>query len=188
MRQKFIRRISTIFLIVSLGLWTGLIIPSFLSERKKTKETIQETWQEQPQQLSTIEQATMSASFSEDFEKNMEAENTPPTPTPLFLTDIPASMAGDMIAPTVTIQSPIVEGATITYTNPCFPLWVTDNMTPWQRLQTRAKLDNTAWSDWRESFSYCFTNLTPGAHTFSVQIRDLAGNVSSEGKRTFIVE
>lgn len=114
----------------------------------------------------------MSANFSQDFEKNMALANSTPTPAPLFVADIPASMAGDMIAPTLTIQGSIGEGTTIAYTNPCFPLWVSDNMTPWQRLQTRAKLDTTAWSNWSEAFSYCFTNLSNGAHTFSVQIRD----------------
>jgi hypothetical protein len=132
--------------------------------------------------------ATMSANFTEDFEKNLRLANETPTPTVFFSADIPASMAGDLTAPTVTIQGNVSEGTTIASGSLCFPLWVSDNMTPWQRLQTRAKIDQNQWSEWAETFSYCFQNLEDGTHTFSVQIRDLAGNISPELKRTVIVK
>ncbi len=97
-------------------------------------------------------------------------------------------MAGDIIAPSVTINGGPPEGSTIAYNNPCFPLWVSDNMTPWQQLVTRTKLDDRQWSLWMNIFFYCFDNLGNGAHTVSIQIKDLAGNISSELKRTFIVK
>ncbi len=184
-----IRIISITLLLLSLGLWSAIIIPSFLKTRQKAPEAAKEaTWQEQPQTLSEMEMATMSASFAEDFEKNLTLLNATPTPPVFFTADIPASMAGDLKPPTVTIQGNIAEGATIATDSLCFPLWVSDNMTPWQRLTTRARMDTKEWSVWLPTYSYCFQNLSIGAHTFSVQIRDLAGNISPEVKRTFIVK
>jgi len=187
--KNTIRVVSIVLLGLSLGLWSAIIIPSFLKERQKTAAPVQEKiWQEQPETLSEIEQATMSASFTEDFEKNLALANASPTPIVFFTADIPASMAGDLTPPTATIQGSVTEGAIMTSTSLCFPLWVSDNMTPWQQLQTRGKIDSNQWSIWMETFSYCFQNLGIGRHTFSVQIRDLAGNVSPEIKRTFIVK
>lgn len=188
MNKNTIRNISIALLGLSLGLWSSVIIPSFVTKQKQSSQPPEPTWQEQPRTLSDIEHATMSANFTTDFEKNMALANTTPEPTPLFLRDIPASMAGDLQPPTLTIQGSIADNAIISFTNPCFPLWVTDNMTPWQRLQTRTKLDTQSWSTWAEAFSYCFQNLTTGTHIFSVQIRDLAGNVSPEIQRPFIVQ
>jgi len=145
-------------------------------------------WQESPQVLTDIETATMSGDFSEEFQKNLDLLETPLTPTPFFTTDVPASMAGDLVAPSVTIQGGPVEGAIVNDTSVCFPLWVTDNMTPWQQLVTRAKLDDRQWSSWMNFFSYCFDNLNSGTHVVSVQIKDLAGNVSPEVKRVFIIK
>lgn len=188
MSKNTIRLVSIILLCISLGLWSAIIIPSFLKEREKTTGAeIEPSWQEQPQTLSETEAATMSANFTEDFEKNLALANATPTPTPFFASDIPASMAGDLTAPTVTIQGNLAEGATIAGNSVCFPLWVSDNMTPWQRLQTRANIDKNQWGVWTETFSYCFQNLGNGSHTFSVQIRDLAGNVSAPVTRTFII-
>ncbi|MFZ2024707.1 MAG: hypothetical protein WAV51_00265 [Microgenomates group bacterium] len=188
MTNKTVRIISITLLLLSLGLWSAIIIPSFLKEQQTTTNPTQEIlWQEEQKQLSEIEIATMSASFTEDFEKNLALASATPTPTPFFTSDIPASMAGDLNPPTVTIQGNTAEGATITGNSVCFPLWVSDNMTPWQRLQTRSKLDTNQWSVWMETFSYCFQNLGNGKHTFSVQIRDLAGNVASPVARTFLI-
>ena len=180
---------SITLLLLSLGLWSAIIIPSFLKTRQKMPETAKElTWQEQPQQLSEVESATMSASFAEDFEKNLTLINATPTPPAFFSADIPASMAGDLIAPTVTIQGSVSEGAIIASGSLCFPIWVSDNMTPWQQLTTRARMDTNQWSVWMPTYSYCFQNLGVGTHTFAIQIRDLAGNISPEVKRTFIVK
>jgi hypothetical protein len=145
-------------------------------------------WEEQPVVLSDIEQATMTSDFTSEFQRALEKEKITPLPSPIFTLDVPASMAGDILAPTVTISGGPSEGATIAYNNPCFPLWVNDNMTPWQQLATRSKLDDGQWSPWMNYFSYCFTSLGNGVHTVSIQIKDLAGNVSSEVKRLFIVK
>ena len=189
MTSKTIRIISITLLLLSLSLWSAIIIPSFLKKRQKTPEAAKETtWQEQSQTLSESEAATMSASFTEDFEKNLTLINQTPTPPAFFTADTPASMAGDLISPTVTIQGSISEGAIIASSSLCFPIWVSDNMTPWQQLTTRARMDTNQWSVWMPTYSYCFQNLGVGTHTFAVQIRDLAGNISPEIKRTFIVK
>lgn len=186
--KNTVRIVSIVLLGFSLILWGSIIIPSFIKDRKEAVKPMAETaWQEQPQRLSETEAATMSANFSDDFEKNLRTINASPTPTPFFAADIPASMAGDLTPPTATIQGSAAEGAVIAGNDLCFPLWVSDNLTPWQRLQTRGKMDSNQWSIWMETFSYCFQNLGIGRHTFSTQIRDLAGNVSPEITRTFIV-
>lgn len=146
-------------------------------------------WREKTIPLTDVEQATMSGNFTQEFQTALDQEkNTPKPIVPIFSLDTPASMAGDLTAPTASISGGPAEGATITYANPCFPLRVFDNMTPWQQLVTHAKLDSGQWSNWMNYFSYCFDNLGNGAHTISIQIKDLAGNISSEIKRTFVVK
>ncbi len=174
--------------IIFAGLGLGLIF-----YQRKPNPVPTPTWQEQTMQLTDIEQATMSGNFTQEFQQALAEENQPKADRPLAETlismiDVPSSMAGDIIAPTVTINGGPSEGATIAYPNPCFPLWVNDNMTPWQQLITRSKLDSGQWSNWMNQFSYCFDNIGNGGHTVSIQIKDLAGNISSEVKRSFIVK
>lgn len=188
MKTNYIRTISIALLGLSLGLWASVIIPSMLAKKPETIPQNKPSFQEQDLTLTDSEKATMAASFVADFEKNLETMQTSPTPTPIFHMDTPASMAGDLNPPVVTIQGGPQEGAVLTTTGVCFPLWLSDNMTPWQQLQTRGKLDMGQWSPWLPQTSYCYSNLGSGAHTFSVQIQDLAGNISSETKRTFIVK
>lgn len=146
------------------------------------------SWQEQTVILTDIEQATMSADFSEEFETALIAAQETPTPELVSSFDIPANQAGDIQPPTLTITGGPADGATIRGTSACFPLWVSDNRTPWKQLATRAQLDSQQWSPWMNYFSYCFDNLGEGRHTVRIQIKDLAGNVSPEVKRTFIVK
>lgn len=178
------KQLIQIIAIILAGIGLGLIF----SQRKPTSVPTP-TWQERTIQLTDIETATMTGDFTQEFQTELNRERTTPKPlAPILSLDVPASMAGDILAPTVTINGGPSEGAAIVYTNPCFPLWVSDNMTPWQQLVTRNKLDNGKWSSWMNQFSYCFDNLGNGSHTVSIQIKDLAGNISSEVKRTFIVK
>ena len=166
----------------------------FIAYQLKPKPPIPTpTWQEQTLRLSDIEQATMSGDFTKEFQTALAEENQAKPDRPLAETlismiDVPSSMAGGILAPTVTINGGPSEGSTIAYPNPCFPLWVNDNMTPWQQLATRTKLNSGQWSNWMNQFSYCFDNLGNGSHTVSIQIKDLAGNISSEVKRVFVVK
>ena len=189
MNTKSIRILSIIILLISFTLWGTIIIPSMLNAKKQTTTSAEQQaiWQESPRTLTDTEEATMSADFAVDFEKNLTLMNATPTPTPFFAIDVPASMAGDLTPPTVTIQDSVAEGTTINQTSLCFPLWLSDNMTPWQQLTTHAKMDTNQWSIWMPLTQYCYQHLTIGKHVFTVQIRDLAGNVSSEVTRTFTV-
>ncbi len=186
MTNNTIRAMSIALLGLSLGLWGSIIIPSM--HIKKTATITETVWQEQPRPLTEIEQATMSADFITDFEKNLEKKDQSPTPTPFLTADVPASMADDLAPPTITISGGPVQGTTTAMPDVCFPLWVSDNMTPWQQLSSRGKLDEGQWSTWSTATSYCYQNLGNGTHTFTVQLRDLAGNVSPEVTRTFIVK
>lgn len=188
MTKNPIRTISIVLLLLSVLLWTTVIFPSMQTAEKAEKAKKQSSWQEQLVTLTAMEQATMSADFASDFKKNLDALDAPATPTLFLPADVPASMAGDLIAPTVSIQGGAQEGTTVANPNVCFSLWVSDNMTPWQQLGTRAKMDTMEWSTWLQMTSYCFPNLADGAHTFTVQIRDLTGNVSPEVKRVFSVK
>gem|GEM_PF-1910243 len=182
---------QTIALVI-FGIGAGVVAYQIRSSPLRTIPFIATTptpaWQEQRVVLTDIEQATMSGNFTKEFQQALETEKLPPKPSPIFVYDIPASMAGDITAPTITITGGPPESSTIPYNNPCFPLWVGDNMTPWQQLTTRAKIDDGQWSPWMNQFSYCFNNLENGGHTVLIQIKDLAGNVSPEIKRVFIVK
>jgi len=169
--------------IILTGIGIGLIF-----FQKKPSLVPTPTWQEKTLPLTDIEQATMSGDFTQEFQRALEEDKTPKPILPIWSLDVPSSMAGDIMAPSVMINGGPTEGSTISYSNPCFPLWVSDNMTPWQQLITRSKLDNGQWSNWMNQFSYCFDNLGNGSHIVSIQIKDLAGNISSEVKRTFTVK
>jgi len=185
-------KLNKIVAILLFGIGAGIIANQLKTNPPNivtfTRPTPTPQWQEQPVVLTDIEQATMSGNFTKEFQTALEEEKITPKPIPIWTLDVPSSMAGDIMAPTVTISGGPSEGATITYANPCFPLWVSDNMTPWKQLVTRSKLDNGQWGSWMNYFSYCFDNLGNGPHTIRIQIRDLAGNVSSEVKRVFIVK
>lgn len=176
--------------IIVTGIGIGLILHQtrpLLYKIPNRLQTPTPTWQEQPLQLTEIETATMSGNFQKEFETRLQEMRQTPLPSPIFTPNIPASMAGDLIPPTGTINGGPLEGSTITQTSVCFPLWVSDNMTPWQQLATRAKLDDLQWSNWMNLFSYCFENLDNGGHIIRIQIRDLAGNVSTETQRLFTI-
>lgn len=181
---------AAFFLVLAIG--CGVIFyqlkPTITLTHLGKRPTPTPTIDEQPQQLTAIEQATMSSDFAKEFEEHLRQLNAPPTPTLFFEATVPASMAGDLVPPTVTIQGELAEGAITTNTAVCFNLWVSDNMTPWQQLTTQAQLDDTQSSPWAPLTSYCYQNLQNGIHTFTVKIRDLRGNVSPETKRTFIVK
>lgn len=138
--------------------------------------------------LNEQEKATMSGNFEAELQKNLASPQTPGEPTPMWRDNIPASAAGDLIAPTVTINGGPEEGVTTTQTAACFPLWVSDNRTPWQQLMSRAQLDTNQWSSWMNYFSYCFDNLGNGDHTVTIQVKDLAGNISANAQRRFSVK
>jgi len=187
MKTRFIQALAIIIAGLGLGIITNQLKTN--SPSIFIRPTPTPTWQEQTLPLTDVEQATMSGDFTQEFQQALAEERTPEKPlAPIWSLDIPSSMAGDIVAPTVTINGGPSEGSTIAYTNPCFPLWVNDNMTPWQQLVSRSKLDSGQWTSWMNQFSYCFDNLGNGGHTVSIQIKDLAGNISSEVKRTFIVK
>lgn len=177
--------------ILLAGIGCGLIayqLTPTISTTINRQPTPTPQWTEQPLILSDIEQATMSGDFSTELQENLILLNATPTPTLAFRMDIPASAAGDLVSPTVTIQGGPTEGSTIAQNSVCFPLWISDNMTPWQQLQTQAQLNTQAWSPWAPVTYYCFDTPTDGTYTFRVRIRDIAGNVSSEIQRIFVVK
>jgi hypothetical protein len=184
------KQLYQIIALVIAGLGFGIIANQIKTNPPTllNRTTPAPSWREQTVPLTDIEQATMTGNFSQEFQTVLAQEKITPRPNPLFTLDVPASMAGDIIAPTVNITGGPTDGSIITATSVCFPLWVGDNMTPWQQLTTRSKLDDGQWSTWMNTFSYCFNNLGIGAHTVLIQIRDLAGNVSSEVKRVFIIK
>lgn len=187
--KRIPKKLAQAIAIIIAGIGLGIITYQFKTNPPTvSRPTPTPAWNEETLVLTDIERATMSGDFSQEFQTALEKEKITPKLTPIWSLNIPASMAGDITTPTVSISGGPLEGATITYINPCFPLWVSDNMTPWQQLVTRAKLDDGQWSSWMNHFSYCFDNLGSGGHTVTFQIRDIAGNVSSEIKRVFIVK
>lgn len=179
-----------ILAIIFLGVGAGSITYQLKTNPpnlKKTQPTRAPQWVEHERVLTDIERATMSGSFQMEFE---QAFHVSPTPVlkPIFSLDVPSSMAGDLLPPTAKITGGPSDGEAISATQVCFPLYVSDNMTPWQQLATRAKMDDKDWSNWMNIFSYCYNNLSIGPHTFRMQIKDLAGNMAPDTTRLFIVK
>lgn len=100
-----------------------------------------------------------------------------PTATPISVKDT--------TAPTITSMTGPENGSTVSFNNFCFPMYITDNVS--KNFTVRFMFDSTTWNDWSTNLAPCFNNVSNGSHTFSVQVRDEAGNVSSTITRTFTI-
>lgn len=111
-----------------------------------------------------------------------------PTATPRPTATPTPTTTADTIPPSVLINGGPTEGSTTADANPCFPLWVTDNLTWYTAIKVRSHMDTDAWSAWDSELLRCQQNLGNGAHTFTVQVMDIAGNQSPETLRHFTVQ
>ena len=181
MNRSTIQYIAIGCIVVALSIWLSSLTPIVIQKTTTSLPSPTPMWQEQPLSLDANEETTMTANFSDEFEKNLMQSQITPTPSPVITLG-----NGDITPPTVTIQSP-QEGATLMTSSLCFPLWVSDDITPWQQLVTRAKMDTGVWSDWSNQLSYCYTNITNGSHHFTVEIKDTNGNISTDVIRSFTI-
>ena len=110
------------------------------------------------------------------------ATNTPtPTSTPIPTT------TPDTTAPTMSEMTGPADGSTVNFKNFCFPMKPSDDRSTSSQIQTNYKFDSSDWSGWGNQYSPCYNDIANGSHTFSVQLKDEAGNVSSSINRTFTV-
>lgn len=180
MDLPWLKSISILCIFIAFIIWFTRDIPTDTNQQSYPSSASSPTWTEHERNLTPLEQATMSADFIREFN---DATATTMSPSP---TSIVSLGTGDSTPPTVTIQSPAEQGV-ITATSVCFPLWVSDDTTPWQQLTVRVRLDGNGWSDWSNQLSYCYDDLINGLHRFSVQIRDPNGNSSGDITRSFTV-
>lgn len=191
-----------LFIGICTALWIGIVrfVPiqrihiAIPFAAKNQKLTPTPWFTEAVPTLSEKETATMSGNFVSEFESALAsaaseqaaaadqaaalgASTTAQTPAP--------TGSKDTIAPAVEIRGGPAEGSTLSDTKACFPLWVSDNLTLWQSLVVHVKLDNGKWSDWSANLGPCLENLGNGGHVFGVQVKDGAGNISPEIRRTF---
>ena len=85
--------------------------------------------------------------------------------------------AVDLTPPTTTIIGGPLDGGTIAMRSPTFILSGADNLTPVASLRYQYSVDGGAYSAPSTLTSVTLSNLTDGAHTFSVATIDLAGNI-----------
>jgi len=111
-----------------------------------------------------------------------------PLPTPTALPTPTQPQSADTTAPTITINGGLEEGAFTYETTVCFPLWIVDDLSWYSAVLIRYRIDKMPWGMWMYEYQPCVFNLSKGPHTFSVQGKDEAGNISSEVTRHFVVQ
>lgn len=111
------------------------------------------------------------------------------TPTPKTITNPTSTPASnqDKTAPVITSMTGPENSSTVDFDNFCFPIYITDNVSNSSSLQVRVKFDSNTWGGYSNNFSPCYSGISNGSHTFSVQAKDAAGNESSVITRTFTV-
>lgn len=109
----------------------------------------------------------------------LQTKQITPTPT--------AAITKDTVAPTITSVGGPSNGQTVTFSNFCFPIVVSDNVSSYPNITVRTQFDSGSWTDWSTNVSPCYNNVSNGSHTFSVQAKDAVGNISTTVTRTFTV-
>lgn len=119
------------------------------------------------------------------------ATNTP-TPTPTN-TPIPTPTNTPTPTPFIDTQAPTLiemtgppNGSTVDFSTFCFPPRYTDN-NPNSHIYVQYQFDGGGWSGWSNNYVACYYNVTNGQHTFEIQAKDDAGNISTTTTRTFTV-
>jgi len=110
---------------------------------------------------------------------------TPPTQTPLPLPSLTTKL--DNIAPIITSFGGPTDDSTVEFSNFCFPLYITDNVSKYPNIWIHFRFDTDTWSTWSTDVAPCFNNVENGQHTIAIQAKDQAGNISQELKKTFSV-
>jgi len=194
-----------VLFIIFCGFMTNAFFPKVQSTFEQLFHTVNPPptptplWQEQHMSLTKEEKATMSGSFFQEIQTVIATfaaqQKTTITPTPVSkILGIASGSATasksaiiDTIPPTVTITGGPNENDIVTGTRICFPLWVSDNVTNYMKLVTRIKINTNPWTEWEQNLSPC-VDIQPGSHTFTVQIKDEAGNISPETQRHFVTK
>jgi|GEM_PF-2577956 len=109
-----------------------------------------------------------------------------PTATPRVIplvtaTPVPQS---DTQPPVIDQVTGPADGSTVNFNSFCFPVHVTDNVS--SGITIRYSF-NSGPGEWGTNYPPCFQNVREGWHTFVVQAKDAAGNVSGYVSRYFQV-
>ncbi len=93
----------------------------------------------------------------------------------------------DITSPEVVIQGGPPDGGSVNFDAFSFPIYVTDNVSKYPDLTIRIRFDNSDWSEWGKDMAPTYNLVPDGTHTFAVQAKDLAGNLSEIMERKFQV-
>lgn len=118
--------------------------------------------------------------------------NVTKTPTPMVPTATPRVIQQPTATPTpVDTHPPVIDqvtgpadGSTINFNSFCFPVHVTDNAPG--TLMVRYSF-NSGPGEWNTNYAPCYQDVREGWHTFVVQAKDAAGNLSGHVSRYFQV-
>ena len=102
-------------------------------------------------------------------------------------TPIPTSAVADTTAPVFEWMTGPSDGLTVDFNSFCFPMKINDNVSKLQELQVHFSFDSSEWGGWTTNVAPCYQKVANGPHTFSVQAKDGAGNLSSTITRRFTV-
>lgn len=133
-------------------------------------------------------------SFPTNFPTSVPtATNVPvPTNTPIPLyTPTPTPLPPDTSPPIITDMGGPGNNTTVNFNGFCFPFRVSDNQSQIPHFWTQYQFDSSTWTEWNNTndvFSPCFQNIQNGQHSFSVHVKDGAGNVSETITRMFTVQ
>jgi hypothetical protein len=184
----------TIITVLALAILTNVFFPFYRPFFKRLITFVRPTPAPTPAYievnptLSSIEEATMSTRISDFYEplinQNADAASNDPTKKTAS-----KSAVKDTRPPTVTINGGPTEGSGVPPgTKICFPLWITDDISSYEQVSVRVRVDQGQWGPWEKSMEYCYETLPIGMHTFVIQGKDETGNVGPETRRGFEIK
>jgi hypothetical protein len=107
-------------------------------------------------------------------------------------TNIPLPLSTSTPKPQVDTEPPVItsltgpgNGSTVDFHSFCFPVFIKDNVQ--SGIMVRYSFDGSGVSDWNTNYAPCYQNVSNGSHTYTLQAKDAAGNMTGTVSKSFIV-
>lgn len=182
-------RMPQIVLVLAIILYGGAVIVGNLKPQKPREPSVFPS----PTVTVTQETPTPATSGKPVPSPTVRVRNVTATPTKAVPTATPKviPLATATPKPATDTQPPVIDqvtgpadGSTVNFNSFCFPVHVTDNVP--SGITIRYSF-NSGPGEWGTDYAPCFQNVREGWHTFVVQAKDAAGNVSGYVSRYFQV-
>lgn len=184
----------TIITVVAIGIATNVFFPFYQPFFTRLITFVRPTPKPTPAFIEEVapltkeEEATMSTRIIDFFEP-ANAQKADTSSDVQEKKTASASAVKDTRPPVITINGGPTDGSSApSGTKVCFPLWITDDTSSYERVSVRVRVDQNPWGPWENSLQYCYETLQVGTHTFIVQGKDESGNVGAETRRTFEIK